>query len=71
MHHLQVIKEHINVALCTSFGFSTTARLSHFRPVKELSSTPKIHDFFISIEKEKMPCLPRCTLMAVYHCNAW
>ncbi|PQV55846.1 hypothetical protein CLV53_1481, partial [Sediminibacterium magnilacihabitans] len=34
MRHLQVIKEHINITLCTSFGFSTTSRLQHFRPVK-------------------------------------
>lgn len=53
MHYLQVIKEHIGITLCISFGFSTTIHLLHFRPVKELSCNPKIHDFFISIEKKK------------------
>lgn len=64
MYHLQVIKEHINITLCTSFGFSTTSRLQHFRPVKELSCYSKIHDFFISIEKKKYNA--PCVLMIAY-----
>ncbi|SDX55089.1 hypothetical protein SAMN05444410_11969, partial [Hydrobacter penzbergensis] len=28
MHYLQVIKEHIDITLCISFGFSTTSPLT-------------------------------------------
>ena len=55
MNHLQVIKEHIDITLCISFGFGTTARLQHFQPVKELSSHLKYMIFLFQL-KNKNNC---------------